>query len=121
MLTMSSPPAPPPSLTQKLQKLAVPAVCTLIAYLSYSCQIVFHWLEPGGFNRTETIWVNLLILCIWITYYKAVTTDPGRLPKKLKEEGVRDLERERNGQPNWCRKCDAIKPPRAHHCKICKR
>lgn len=119
MMSSSAPTAP--TYTEKLQRLAVPSVCVLIAFLSYSSQIVFHWLDPGPLSRRETIWINILILCIWTTYYKAVTTDPGHLPKKLKEQGVRDLEREKSGQPNWCRKCDAVKPPRAHHCKICKR
>lgn len=58
---------------------------------------------------------------IWISYYRAVTTDPGRLPEEIKKKGVRDLEREKRGQENWCKKCDAVKPPRAHHCRICKR
>ena len=24
-------------------------------------------------------------------------------------------------EERWCRKCDAAKPPRAHHCKSCMR
>ena len=116
-----NPSSQPPTFTERLQCLAVPFVCLLIAFLSYSSQIVFHWLEPGPLSKTETIWINILILCIWTSYHKAVTTDPGRLPKKLRESGRRDLEREKKGQPNWCRKCDAIKPPRSHHCKICQR
>lgn len=104
-----------------IQKLAVPAVCFLIAFLAYPSQLLLGWLDPGPLSTKEALWLNGLSICIWISYYRAVNTDPGRLPQAIKDAGVRDLAREKNGQSNWCSKCDAVKPPRAHHCKICKR
>lgn len=105
----------------RLQRLAVPAVCVLIAFLAYTSQILFHYLEPGPVTPTQTVTINLLALSIWVSYYRAVMIDPGRLPKRVKKEGKRDYANEQNGQPNWCKKCDAVKPPRSHHCKACKR
>ncbi|OBT69944.1 hypothetical protein VE03_00622 [Pseudogymnoascus sp. 23342-1-I1] len=113
-----------------LKKLAVPFVCSLIAFLSYSSQYLFYHLEPGPLTTKEAAWFNTLILCIWLTYERACRVDPGRLPKSLAESGARDGEEtgkttdapanaQRAG--NWCNKCDAVKPPRAHHCRQCNR
>ncbi|KAJ6186573.1 hypothetical protein N7519_007874 [Penicillium mononematosum] len=47
---------------------------------------------------------------------------PGRLPKA--EERPKPKEQEgdaHGGRQRWCLRCEAYKPPRAHHCKTCKR
>ncbi|KJZ77552.1 Palmitoyltransferase PFA4 [Hirsutella minnesotensis 3608] len=97
-----------------IQHIAVPAVCLLIAFLSYFSQYLFHCstLDPGPPSLTETIIFNGLLLCLWLSYYKAVTVDPGRYvfhEQVIESEG------------NWCKKCVAPKPPRAHHCRHCGR
>lgn len=100
-----------------IQDLAVPGVCLLIAFLSYVSQLVFHratTLEPGPPSRGETVVFNLLLAALWITYYRTVTTDPGRyvFPEKVMEVDTTQ---------RWCKKCAAPKPPRAHHCRHCER
>lgn len=62
--------------------------------------------------------------------------DPGRLPESVAKAGLetqphqneeaRDLpgDAEAPATPvrgRWCKKCKAVKPPRAHHCKQCER
>ncbi|KAF5019056.1 hypothetical protein F66182_8948 [Fusarium sp. NRRL 66182] len=96
--------------------LAVPSVCTLIVFLGYFSQILFTYstsLEPGPPSRHETILFNSLLLILWLTYYRAITVDPGRYIFK-------DRVIEADGQ-RWCNKCSAPKPPRAHHCRHCAR
>lgn len=97
-----------------IQNLAVPAVCLLTAFLSYFSQLVFNQstLDPGPLSRTESRVFNGLLLCLWYTYFKAVTVDPGRyvFPQQVIEADGR-----------WCKKCQAPKPPRAHHCRHCNR
>ncbi|PNY24883.1 Palmitoyltransferase [Tolypocladium capitatum] len=97
-----------------VQNLAVPAVCLLIAFLSYFSQYIFHYstLDPGPPSRTETVVFNTLLLCLWYSYFKAVTVDPGRyvFPHQVIE-----------AEGSWCKKCSAPKPPRAHHCRHCGR
>ncbi|KAM0294177.1 hypothetical protein ACHAO9_001875 [Fusarium lateritium] len=64
-----------------IKGLAVPSVCTLIIFLAYFSQFVFHYstsLQPGPPSRRETIIFNSLLFILWITYYRAVTVDPGR-------------------------------------------
>ncbi|KAL1965766.1 hypothetical protein VTN77DRAFT_5087 [Rasamsonia byssochlamydoides] len=111
-----------------ISHLAIPAVCILIAFLAYTSQYLFLHLEPGPLSDYEFWKFNGLVACIWICYYRACTVDPGRIPRDWKpsrgqgvdvasEEGKIDaLVRQR-----WCRKCEAYKPPRAHHCKVCQR
>ncbi|RYP41066.1 hypothetical protein DL767_001227 [Monosporascus sp. MG133] len=142
------------STAPELQRLLVPFVCVLIAFLAYGSQWLFANapdLAPGPLTPTETYVFNGLVCCLWWTYYKAVTVDPGRyvfppdLLNKLRNENRgrdkssgdnedgesdgEDSEPEQEPDPTvdgygrrrWCRKCAAPKPPRAHHCKTCRR
>ncbi|KAF4974727.1 hypothetical protein FZEAL_8397 [Fusarium zealandicum] len=95
--------------------LAVPSVCLLVLFLGYFSQIVFSFstLDPGPPSRPETVTFNGLLLVLWITYYRAVTVDPGRYVFK-------DRVIETDGK-RWCNKCSAPKPHRAHHCRHCDR
>lgn len=110
----------------ELNRLAVPAVYVLIAFLGYPSQILFLYLEPAPLTKNELILSNVLLVLIFITYTRSVYVDPGTIPKEaLKEHGV-SSEGAKDGKSGgqrtkWCRKCDAVKPPRAHHCKECKR
>ncbi|KAI5864923.1 zf-DHHC-domain-containing protein [Durotheca rogersii] len=64
-----------------LQRLAIPAVCVLIAFLAYTSQWLFATspeLAPGPLSPAESYTFNALVLCLWYTYYKACTVDPGR-------------------------------------------
>ncbi|KAI8961924.1 zf-DHHC-domain-containing protein [Daldinia sp. FL1419] len=116
-----------------LQRLAVPAVCLLIAFLAYTSQWLFANapdLAPGPLTTTEIYTFNGLVSCLWYTYYKACTVDPGRYVfppdyvkknKRKRTDGSDDEESDPQQIQRWCRKCAAPKPPRAHHCKTCRR
>lgn len=66
---------------------------------------------------------NVLIAYMYLTYYLCVTSDAGGVPygwspdEAMAEHGVELTSEHRR----FCHKCDAFKPPRAHHCKQCKR
>lgn len=134
------------------QSLFVPAVCLLIIFLGYSSQWLFYAaenLEPGPMTQRETAIFNILLACLWLTYYKACTVAPGRYdflsqqppipPKKpddpkppTKKDGEPPSSNKTTDTPTaqpdsdikattrWCKKCDAPKPLRAHHCRLCK-
>ncbi len=100
-------------------------------------------LEPAPLTRNELIAANVILVLIFVTYTKSVFVDPGTIPrdweKEIKIESGRgdgdadaDGDGDRNGvvegkegegikSRKWCRKCNAAKPPRAHHCKECGR
>ena len=110
-----------------IKALALPSVCLLISLLGYSSQVLFLYLEPGPLTFSELLKFNGLLLCTWICYFRACWTNPGNVPQtwtlpaprngeKQEEEPVADMA---NGR--WCRKCEVLKPPRAHHCRICGR
>ncbi|OCK77915.1 zf-DHHC-domain-containing protein [Lepidopterella palustris CBS 459.81] len=109
---------------------AVPSVFVLISFLAYSSQWLFLYLEPHPLGQRQSAIFNVLVVCLIICYVRAVRTDPGRIPKvalDLRDE-VSDPEKlgkvsigASRGRQRWCRKCEAVKPPRAHHCKVCKR
>lgn len=103
----------------ELRKLAVSSVCFLIAFLAYGSQILFHYLEPGPLTTRQSWIFNCLVGSIWWSYQRTCRVDPGRLPRHLKEK-LNDELKESPAQ-RWCKKCDAVKPPRAHHCKQCGR
>lgn len=67
-------------------------------------------------------------------------TNPGRIPLTFgledgsgsedeegeDEEGVEEDKKNRednakDAKGRWCKKCEAVKPPRAHHCRQCGR
>ncbi len=108
--------------SETLQRLAVPGVSLLIAFLSYGSQLLFPGIDPGPLTSQQKLIFNALVACLWISYARAVLTDPGHVPAGWKPEVIADDE---EGplllRQRLCRRCDAPKPPRAHHCKVCKR
>ena len=107
------------SMRWSLGYLALPGVLALISFLVLSSQWLFSRIDPGPLTRQETITFNSLSVVLLICYGRAVFTNPGHIPKDWRPDSLAtDAHTVRQ---RWCRKCDAYKPPRAHHCKICKR
>ncbi|CAG8146952.1 unnamed protein product [Penicillium salamii] len=105
-----------------ITQLAVPAVSVLIAFLAYTSQYFFLHFESVPLTTEETWKINIFAVCIWISYYRTCFVDPGRLPKSEQRPKPKEQESDEvTGRQRWCRKCEAYKPPRAHHCKTCKR
>ncbi|PYH46422.1 putative palmitoyltransferase with autoacylation activity Pfa4 [Aspergillus saccharolyticus JOP 1030-1] len=127
--------------TFSLAQLAAPAVTTLIAFLAYSSQYLLQHFQPAPLRGSEFWRLNVLAACIWICYYRTCTVDPGRIPKDWKSKQQQQQQQQKQQQTassgirkqplgtqqvggigaRWCRKCEAYKPPRAHHCRSCQR
>ncbi|KAG6041811.1 hypothetical protein E4U41_001555 [Claviceps citrina] len=99
-----------------VEAFAVPAVCLVIGFLGYFPQYLLRSssLEPGPPSVRETSVFNALLICLWYTYFKTVTEDPGRFV-------FPDVVIQAEGKGSWCKKCSAPKPARAHHCRHCGR
>ncbi|KAM7206726.1 Palmitoyltransferase PFA4 [Rhypophila sp. PSN 637] len=133
---------PSSSPSSGLQCLMIPGVCLLVSFLGYGSQLLFYNspdLAPGPLTSRQTKIFNLLILCLWWTYYKAVTVDPGRYypfpppppssthPSPDDQKSLSSSKNNNNNPrpppppPRWCKKCNTPKPPRSHHCRHCGR
>jgi hypothetical protein len=110
-----------------LNQIAVPGVYLLILFLGYPSQVLFYYLDPAPLTKKELYISNVVLVLIFVTYTRSVFVDPGTLPKSYGKDDKKEHEisGEKRGdgvkRTKWCRRCDAAKPPRAHHCKECKR
>jgi palmitoyltransferase len=108
-----------------IKQLAIPGVSILILFLAYTPQYLFYSIDPGPLTRTQALWFNGFVLGIWWCYDQACTVNPA--PRGwLRKAGLSDDEDDGEDVilgkgKRWCKKCEAVKPPRAHHCKECGR
>jgi palmitoyltransferase len=106
-----------------LQRFAPPAVTLLVCFLAYSSQWLFYKIEPGPLRKGDAYLFNALVASLLICYWRSCTTDPGRIPKDWHERlsSGEGSDAQAAQRQRWCRKCETYKPPRAHHCKACRR
>ncbi|XP_010262553.1 PREDICTED: probable protein S-acyltransferase 16 isoform X3 [Nelumbo nucifera] len=109
--------------------LPILVVLSAIAYIYYTT--VFIFIEGWFGLRTSPGLMNAVILtvtafmCIF-NYVIAIVRDPGLVPATFMpdiedaETPVHEIKR-KGGDLRYCQKCSHFKPPRAHHCRICKR
>jgi len=127
-LTPYCPSRPPPPLKMSgfsIERLAVPFGTGLIGFLAFPSQLLFHYIEPGPLRKGDAYFFNAIVACVYICFYRTCFTDPGKIPQNWQERLPLDNEAADDAQASqrqrWCRKCEAFKPPRAHHCKTCRR
>ncbi|KAG9247647.1 DHHC palmitoyltransferase-domain-containing protein [Calycina marina] len=110
-----------------IEAFAIPGVSFLICFLAYTSQVLFYYIEPGPLTQKEALWFNGFVLGIWWCYRLACTTDPGpkgwvdKVVVDHTEDTVDDEDADLKRGMRWCKKCTAVKPPRAHHCRRCGR
>ncbi|EME79207.1 uncharacterized protein MYCFIDRAFT_87412 [Pseudocercospora fijiensis CIRAD86] len=111
-----------------LQKLVVPGVTSLVAFLAFTSQWLFYHIEPGPLRKGDSYLFNASVISLLICYWRTCFTDPGRIPKDWHEmtididsNSAQDASKTAAQSNKWCRRCETFKPPRAHHCKTCKR
>lgn len=83
----------------------------------------FFFSAWGSFN---IILFNLIILLLMIAHVKAVCSDPGIVPLPQNKVDFSDMysgSKDHDIDTDWtvCAKCETYRPPRAHHCRTCKR
>ena len=109
-------------LQNSIGDLALPAVVALISFLAYGPQVLFRHIEPYALGKRQTVIFNVLVACLWITYAQASFTNPGWVSPVLSQDhSTSEYSQSSKRVSRWCRKCEALKPPRAHHCKVCQR
>ncbi|CAZ83409.1 unnamed protein product [Tuber melanosporum] len=116
-------------LDHSFSRLAVVGVVLLIAFLAYASQ---YFLLYSHLSEPEYVLFNICVACIWITYARSILTSPGSPPvtwtpvdidldnADAEDGSAREETRSLVSRgAKWCRKCNAYKPPRCHHCKTC--
>ncbi|GBF87428.1 S-acyltransferase 16-like [Raphidocelis subcapitata] len=92
----------------------VSVTCVIIPWLSVSV--------PGMSNLA--VLSGTAALALWC-FCCCVLFDPGRVPPGWQPdaEGNARLQevKRKDGGPRFCKKCQAYKPPRTHHCRVCNR
>ncbi|CAH1421541.1 unnamed protein product [Lactuca virosa] len=105
------------------------AVLVLMEMVYYGTVFVFldDWLglqSPAG-------WINAVIFTslasfTLFSFFVSVLTDPGGVPSGYfpnieDNDGSNQESRDAEALKKRCDKCPAYKPPRAHHCRVCRR
>ncbi|XP_052805381.1 palmitoyltransferase ZDHHC3-like [Mya arenaria] len=106
--------------------------CIIITYgavLYADYVVVRHLIIPA---MSDSLWgmfnvlvFNLIVFFLSVAHMRAVMSDPGIVPLPSTNIDFSDIQ---NGQKKtlrngWsvCMKCENYRPPRAHHCRICRR
>ncbi|CAK9260777.1 unnamed protein product [Sphagnum jensenii] len=123
-------------------------VVLAVVGVSYYAVIIFNYaphLIKGGSEAAIALIVVilfhvLLLMLLWC-YFTVIFTDPGGVPQSWWPSPIEDLENQTTplastvSPPSglnvpmvaqgplvrYCRKCSHFKPPRCHHCSVCKR
>ncbi|KAK3138584.1 hypothetical protein QOZ80_5AG0370760 [Eleusine coracana subsp. coracana] len=105
------------------------SVFAAIGYVYYTTVFVAvaRWLglATAAGVANAAAFTALAAACV-ATYALAVSRDPGRVPPDFvpdvedTESAIHEIKR-KGGDLRYCQKCCHYKPPRAHHCRVCKR
>ena len=108
-------------------------ICILITYAAVfyaDYVIVKHLIVP---SLAETLWgpfiiisFNTIVLLLMVSHLRAVLSDPGIVPLPKTNMDFSDIHSENSRKKTddgWtvCMKCETYRPPRAHHCRVCRR
>ncbi|ONI23810.1 hypothetical protein PRUPE_2G209800 [Prunus persica] len=104
-------------------------VFLLIGVVCYVTLFIFieDWvgLKSSAGSLNALIFISLASLCLF-SFFCCVLIDPGYVPASyvpdIEDSEASDQELKKNGiSSRRCDKCSTYKPPRAHHCRVCRR
>ncbi|WCJ19267.1 DHHC-type zinc finger family protein [Euphorbia peplus] len=116
----------------KLQRfVSIPVFSVLIVmiliYYSTIFIIIENWigLQSSAGCLNALIFTLMASLCLF-SFCSCVVTDPGHVPSSYLPDVELNNQSDQHSQSNdsqlkQCDKCGMSKPPRAHHCRICRR
>uniref|UniRef100_A0A0D6R576 S-acyltransferase n=1 Tax=Araucaria cunninghamii TaxID=56994 RepID=A0A0D6R576_ARACU len=111
--------------------ISLPVLVVLLAtgFVYYTTVFIVteQWLSLSSASGllNAIIFTGLTLMSL-VCYTLAIVKDPGQVPPSY----MRDLEdpnvsmhevKRKGGDLRYCQKCGHYKPPRAHHCRVCKR
>ncbi|PIA54705.1 hypothetical protein AQUCO_00900936v1 [Aquilegia coerulea] len=109
--------------------LPIIVVLCAIGFIYYTTVFVFieDWfgLKTSQGLMNVVGFTTMALMCL-LTYGIAIVKDPGQVPETFvpdiedSETPIHEIKR-KGGDLRFCQKCSHYKPPRAHHCRVCKR
>ncbi|CAM1314799.1 Uncharacterised protein r2_g2536 [Pycnogonum litorale] len=108
-------------------------ICIFLTYLSvfYSDYVVINWIvlptmSDSLIGPMIAVTYNVIIFLLLMSHARAVFSDPGIVPlpaNNLDFSDMHDSSADQLNKDDWtvCTRCEMYRPPRAHHCRICKR
>ncbi|KAF5467080.1 hypothetical protein F2P56_016942 [Juglans regia] len=114
---------------ERFLSIPVSAVFLLTGFVYYITVFVFveDWigLRSSAGSLNAMMFTLLCFLCLF-SFFACVLIDPGQIPASyvpdVEESRRSDEESQKNGaQLRQCDRCSTYKPPRAHHCRVCRR
>ncbi|KAL6126436.1 hypothetical protein ACLB2K_074485 [Fragaria x ananassa] len=114
---------------QRFLSIPIFAVLLLMGFVCYITVFIFieDWvgLQSSAGSLNALIFTVLASLCLF-SFSSCVLIDPGYATASyipdVEDSGVSDQEAKTNViQSRRCDKCSTYKPPRAHHCRVCRR
>ncbi|XP_022767565.1 probable protein S-acyltransferase 16 isoform X2 [Durio zibethinus] len=109
--------------------LPVTVVVSAIAFIYFCTVFIFidRWfgLITSAGIMNAVAFTGVAFMCV-SNYGFAIFADPGRVPSSFMPDiedskvPIHEIKR-KGGDLRYCQKCSHFKPPRAHHCRVCKR
>lgn len=94
-------------------------VSTYMGLAYYWTIFIFMEQQQQWFSLNALVFTFCCCMCV-LSFVACVVTDPGHVPSSFLPE----IEQPSNTNVvnyGYCDKCSTYKPPRAHHCRVCKR
>ncbi|XP_045827679.1 probable protein S-acyltransferase 15 [Trifolium pratense] len=109
---------------EKFLSFPVLGVLSLMLFVYYTTIFIFldEWLglrtSPGTLNFFFfTLFASLSLF----SFFLSVLTDPGHVPSSFYPDVESSTDAKDNAERKKCDKCFGYKPPRTHHCRVCRR
>jgi len=105
-------------------------VCIFITYASifYSDYVVVNWIilqtmHGSLWGAFHAVVFNTIIFLLILSHARAMLSDPGIVPYPESRIDFSDLHSDGCSDDGWsvCGRCEMYRPPRAHHCRVCRR
>ncbi|XP_023327526.1 palmitoyltransferase ZDHHC3 isoform X1 [Eurytemora carolleeae] len=106
--------------------------CILMTYgaVLYADYVVVRWIilqtmQGSLWGSVHVFLFNTIILLLFLSHARAVFSDPGIVPLPTHRIEFSDSHSDGGSiapREDWtiCTRCEMYRPPRAHHCRICK-
>ncbi|KAL9875812.1 palmitoyltransferase ZDHHC3-like [Glossina fuscipes] len=111
-------------------------ICLIITYIMviYAYYVVMRWIilqtmQANIWAPLHVVSFNTVVFLLAMSHLKAELSDPGCVPLPANRLDFSDMHTvgkstgNGNSSNEWtvCTRCETYRPPRAHHCRICKR